>query len=175
MHTAAPSRLRGTCLLFLGTLAFPAQARAQCDVTASAGSVVVPGPPVPATAVNGTLYGSFQATAAFGPLSAGASVDLPENGSESGMNAIAQFNDQLTITAPGVAQFTAGTFTAVINTQGTPEVVQTATGEGVAQGISASYQLFVTRRGSRGSSSCSAASRRPPAGRPTPTGTSTVT
>lgn len=147
MSNPVPSRLLGTCLLLLGIVALPGRTLGQCDVTATTGSVVVPGPPVPATAVNTTPHATFQATADFGPLSVDASVFLPENASENGMNAIAQFNDQLTITAPGVPQFTAGTFTAVIDTRGTPEITHTATGPGVAQGISASYQLFVSRNG----------------------------
>ena len=102
-----PSRPIG-CVLLLSILAFPGMTRAQCDVGARAGAVVVPGPPVPAVATNTSPFGAFQAVADFGALSASAAVDLPENSSDGGMNAIAEFDDQILITAPGVAQFTPG-------------------------------------------------------------------
>ncbi|MEZ5064955.1 MAG: FlgD immunoglobulin-like domain containing protein [bacterium] len=141
-----PSRPIG-CVLLLSILAFPGMTRAQCDVSARAGAVVVSGPPVPAVATNTSPFGGFQAIADFGALSASAAVDLPENSSDGGMNAIAEFDDQILITAPGVAQFTPGILTAVIDTQGTPEFVQAATGPGVAQGMSTVYQLFLSRDG----------------------------
>lgn len=147
MRPLSPSFSLGSCALLLAAAALPGSARAQCSVTATTGTTIVAGPPTPAVAVEGTPHGCFQAVADYGALTVSASVDLSENTSDSGVNAVAEFSDQITITAPGVPQFTPGTITAVIDTRGTPDVVQTAAGTGVAQGMSASYQLFLMKNG----------------------------
>ena len=141
-----PLRLLPT-VLTLSFIAFPTAARAQCDVSARSGATTSAGPSGPVVASEPTPFGSFSATADFGALSVSATVSLPENASDGGVNAIAEFDDQLTITAPGVPQFTPGTLTAVVQTVGTPDVTQSATGPGVAQGMGTSYQLFLSKNG----------------------------
>ena len=117
------------------------------QLTAVVGTTTNAGPTGPRSASGTTTFGSFAATADFGTLSASATISIGVNGSDDGLSTRATFEDDITITAPGVPMFTLGTLDVTAAVRGGPSYSQNASSGAVVQGINTGYQVFVTWNG----------------------------
>lgn len=65
-----------------------------------------------------TLHGTHSGTAGFGMVAANSRVTIASTGNDAGLNAIATFIDNFTITSPSYASFVRGTFVATVSFDG---------------------------------------------------------
>ena len=118
---------------------------AQSLLTASVGGVTDTTPTGTASQATPTTFGNHAATAQYGYLTTDNGVAIPVSGSDSGLTAVATFQDDLTVTHPTATG--GGTLRARLRITGGPEYTATRTSSAVAQGVNAGYQVLRVQNG----------------------------
>lgn len=120
-------------------------ASAQSLLSANVGGNVQTAPSGTAQSSGGSAFGTHAATARYGSLSVGSAIAIPSSGSDSGLLAIASFQDDVTVTDPVATG--GGTIRAQLRILGTPTYSASRTSPAVSQSATASYQVLRLQNG----------------------------